>query len=288
MKQTVFTGVLSLIMCAVLTVLGLFDFPYREIVISVVGILLFAGASFLLKKLSPAASCKKFFGMKLLRFRDAGAVLGCLFVLAFGGFMLNALADGFYGVIGVDISRNTPSLTNGNYTVLMVTAVLLPAVYEEMFFRGALQSFLTEKGDVFHIVWGAFLFTFMHGLDPYFLTTFFAGIVFGLAVKLTGSVYAAITLHFINNILSYAISYYSELLSEVELTGLTIYFAGLVFLVGVYFILTVAIGKSRKNLKRSGRKPDKGGTLWQEPITEERKKEDIPAEKERKRIRAGR
>ena len=32
MRQTVFTGVLSLIMCAVLTVLGLFDFPYKEIV----------------------------------------------------------------------------------------------------------------------------------------------------------------------------------------------------------------------------------------------------------------
>lgn len=273
-------------MCAVLTVIGLFDIPYREIVISIVGVLMFAGASYLLKKLSPDASYKKFFGMKLLRFRDVGAILGCLFVLAFGAFMLNTLADGFYGLVGLDVSRNTVSLTDGNYAVLMVTAVLLPAVYEELFFRGALQSFMTEKSDVFHIVWGAFLFTFMHGLDPYFLTTFFAGIVFGLAVKLTGSVYAAITLHFINNILSYAISYYSELLSEVELTGLMIYFAGLVFLIGIYFILTVAIGKCRKNLKRSGRGSGKGGILWQEMTTEGQEKEETPAEAKRKKIRA--
>lgn len=80
MRQTVFTGVLSLIMCAVLTVLGLFDFPYKEIVISIVGVALFAGASYLLKKLSPDSSYKKFFGMKMVRFRDVGAILGCLFV----------------------------------------------------------------------------------------------------------------------------------------------------------------------------------------------------------------
>ena len=206
MRQTVFTGVLSLIMCAVLTVLGLFDFPYKEIVISVVGVALFAGASYLLKKLSPDSSYKKFFGMKMVRFRDVGAILGCLFVLAFGAFMLNSLADAFYGFVGINITKNTVALTNGNYAVLMITAVLLPAVYEELFFRGALQSFMTEKSEIFHVVWGAFLFTFMHGLDPYFLTTFFAGLVFGLVVKLTGSVYAAIALHFINNILSYALS----------------------------------------------------------------------------------
>ena len=166
MRQTVFTGVLSLIMCAVLTVLGLFDFPYKEIVISVVGVALFAGASYLLKKLSPDSSYKKFFGMKMVRFRDVGAILGCLFVLAFGAFMLNSLADAFYGFVGINITKNTVALTNGNYAVLMITAVLLPAVYEELFFRGALQSFMTEKSEIFHVVWGAFLFTFMHGLDP--------------------------------------------------------------------------------------------------------------------------
>lgn len=276
---------LSLIMCAVLTVLGLFDFPYREIVISIVGIALFAGASYLLKKLSPDASYKKFFGMKLVRFRDMGAILGCLFVLAFGAFMLNTLADGVYGLVGVNVSRTPVSLTDGNYAVLMVTAVLLPAIYEELFFRGAIQSFMTEKNEAFRIVWGAVLFTVMHGIDPYFLTTFFAGLVFGLAVKLTGSVYAAVILHFINNILSYAISYYSDLLSEVELTGLMIYFAGLVFLVGVYFVLSVAVGKSRKQLKRSARKVDKGGNLWEETNTEENGEEGRRAERKRARAK---
>ena len=285
MRQTVFTGVLSLIMCAVLTVLGLFDFPYKEIVISIVGVALFAGASYLLKKLSPDSSYKKFFGMKMVLFRDIGAILGCLFVLAFGAFMLNSLADAFYGFVGINITKHTVALTNGNYAVLMITAVLLPAVYEEFFFRGALQSFMTEKSEIFHVVWGAFLFTFMHGLDPYFLTTFFAGLVFGLVVKLTGSVYAAIALHFINNILSYALSYYSDILSEIELTGLMIYFAGLVFLIAVYFILSVTIRKNRKNLKRAGRKSADGGSSWQETITETNGKEETPAAEKRKRAR---
>ena len=76
MKQTVFTGILALIMCAVLTVLGLFDFPYKEIVISLVGIVLFAGATYLLKKLSPKSTVKQFLGLRLLRFRDIGAIIG--------------------------------------------------------------------------------------------------------------------------------------------------------------------------------------------------------------------
>ena len=121
----------------------------------------------------------------------------------------------------------------------------------------------------------------MHGLDPYLLTTFFAGTVFGLSVKLTGSVYAAITLHFINNILSYAISYYSDLLSEVELTGVMIYFAGLVFLVSIYFILNVAIKKNRKNLKRSGKGSDRGGSSWQEQITSENGEINVPEKEEK-------
>lgn len=287
MKQTVFTGILALIMCAVLTVLGLFDFPCKEIVISLVGIVLFAGATYLLKKLSPKSTVKQFLGLRLLRFRDIGAIIGCLLILAFGAFMLNALADGFYGLLGITVTRDPVSLTDGNYALLMITAVLLPAVYEELFFRGALQSFMTEKGTAFHIIWGAFLFTLMHGFDPYFLTTFFAGTVFGLSVKLTGSVYAAITLHFINNILSYAISYYSDLLSEVELTGVMIYFAGLVFLVSIYFILNVAIKKNRKNLKRSGKGSDRGGSSWQERITSENGEINVP-EKEEKRKTAER
>ena len=68
------------------------------------------------------------------------------FLLAFGAFMLNSLLPmRFYGFVGINITKNTVALTNGNYAVLMITAVLLPAVYEELFFRGALQSFMTEK-----------------------------------------------------------------------------------------------------------------------------------------------
>ena len=133
MKQTVFTGILALIMCAVLTVLGLFDFPYKEIVISLVGIVLFAGATYLLKKLSPKSTVKQFLGLRLLRFRDIGAIIGCLLILAFGAFMLNALADGFYGLLGITVTRDPVSLTDGNYALLMMKSSEL--TLEEVFLK---------------------------------------------------------------------------------------------------------------------------------------------------------
>ncbi len=197
--------------------------------------------------------------------------------------MLNTLASGFYDAVGIELSETRSVVSGDNYSILMITAVLLPAVYEEFFFRGAVSSYISNKNEAVRIVWTALLFTVMHGVDPYFITTFFAGIVFGISVKLTGSIFAAVVLHFINNIFSYSISYYSDIFSEIELTWLMVYLAGFVLLIGIYLILTVAIGKRKKRLKRTAGKNGVGGKFWQETITEDQE-EELPQE-ERKTAR---
>ena len=78
----------------------------------------------------------------------------------------------------------------------------LTAVSEELFFRGALLSLL---GAGTLGVWGqALIFGFMHPAPlkgwSYTVYTFFAGLAFGYATLLTGSLWAAIAAHFVINL----------------------------------------------------------------------------------------
>lgn len=250
MKKVIFSGVSVFIVAAILKGISFLPIPFKEIVLSVISIVLLFLLGLLFKKLSPKTEMRDFFAFKKLRFKDYGTVLGCLFILAFGSFMLNVLVDFFCELASVEIGRTEIVLTDTNYAVMLITVALLPAFYEEIFFRGALQSYLKDKGDVLSVCLCAALFTVMHGLDPYFLSTFFAGIVLSVVVKMTGSIYAAIFIHFVNNILSYVLAYYSDRLSHVQLNSIMIYFAGLVFIVSVYFVLSMMIRKRKKELKR--------------------------------------
>ena len=78
----------------------------------------------------------------------------------------------------------------------------LTSISEELFFRGALLSLFgaSPLG-----VWGqALIFALLHPAPlegwSYTVYTFFAGLAFGYATLLTGSLWAAITAHFIVNL----------------------------------------------------------------------------------------
>ena len=88
----------------------------------------------------------------------------------------------------------------------LIGLVLLPALAEEFFFRGVIQPFLVE---MFNPIWGvvitAFIFMLVHISDqykgqPYLLFhMFWVGIVTGTAFLMTGSLWASIIIHLLNN-----------------------------------------------------------------------------------------
>lgn len=83
----------------------------------------------------------------------------------------------------------------------LFTLALMPAVCEEFFFRGCLQTFLTRHSGRQHLsVWtGAFIFSLLH-LDPIgFLPRLFLGALLGYVFAASRSLYPGILLHFINN-----------------------------------------------------------------------------------------
>jgi uncharacterized protein len=83
--------------------------------------------------------------------------------------------------------------------VVVICAV--PAISEEILFRGVLQRLGIELTRNLHIgiLFSAVLFAVMHWQPLNFLPIFALGIVFGYITIITGSILIPITLHFLNN-----------------------------------------------------------------------------------------
>ena len=86
--------------------------------------------------------------------------------------------------------------------VLNVTIIaVIPAIGEELLFRGALQKLITAITNNYHIsiLITAFLFSAMHMQFFGFFPRFFLGVIFGYLIVYGKSIWLPITAHFINN-----------------------------------------------------------------------------------------
>ena len=77
--------------------------------------------------------------------------------------------------------------------------VILPAILEEMLFRGALLNAFLPYGKIFAIIISALMFSLMHGSLQQTLYQFVIGIVLGVVMYATENILYPIILHFCNN-----------------------------------------------------------------------------------------
>ena len=90
--------------------------------------------------------------------------------------------------------------TIGGLLLNMVVVALIPAVGEELTFRGVLQQSLTRKMNPHvAIILSAAIFSFIHFQFYGFLPRLFLGILLGYMFYITGSLWTSITMHFVNN-----------------------------------------------------------------------------------------
>ena len=94
--------------------------------------------------------------------------------------------------------------TTSSFVVCIVFMALLPALVEEVFFRGFLMNVFNGIFNNMHvaILITAFLFSAMHLQFMKFIPMFFLATVFGYAAYWTGSILTSIVAHFINNSLA--------------------------------------------------------------------------------------
>lgn len=98
------------------------------------------------------------------------------------------------------VERMANVSTIGGFLLNLLILALIPAVGEEMTFRGVLQQSLTRKMNPhLAILLSAAIFSFIHFQFFGFLPRMFLGILLGYMFYVTNSLWTSIAMHFINN-----------------------------------------------------------------------------------------
>lgn len=90
----------------------------------------------------------------------------------------------------------------------LLVIALIPAIGEELTFRGVLQQSLTRRFNPHVAIWlSAFIFSFIHFQFYGFLPRMFLGLILGYMFYYSGSLWTSILMHFINNGTAVVVAY---------------------------------------------------------------------------------
>lgn len=102
----------------------------------------------------------------------------------------------------------TPLPAGGSaLAVNFIGLCVVPAVLEELFFRGALQGLMRPCGSAAAIFAPALLFALLHMDLAQGITAFVCGVFLGWLTERTGSILPGMLLHFVNNTIAFIVAY---------------------------------------------------------------------------------
>ena len=127
----------------------------------------------------------------------------------------------------------------------LLVIALIPAVGEELTFRGVVQQALTKRCKNVHVAvfLSAFIFSFIHFQFYGFLPRMFLGFILGYLFYYSGSIWTSILMHFVNNGAAVVVAYLDyKGLANVDwehfgsTTNSVVLIASLVLTVGLIFV----------------------------------------------------
>ena len=154
--------------------------------------------------------------------------------------------------------------TTGGLLVNILMIAIIPALGEELFFRGLLQRLFSEWFKNVHIAifFTAFLFGAIHLQFYGILPRIFLGVVLGYLFFWTGSLWVPVFAHFINNGSAVLISYLANrgfISTGYEDFGATnnvfLITGSILFTAGLLFLVYRSTGRRKKALDDSGFNP---------------------------------
>ena len=141
-----------------------------------------------------------------------------------------------------------------NYLIFMC---LVPAICEEVFFRGTLTNAYNVYGEKFAISVSALVFALFHFDIQNFIAPFLLGLLFSTLIEVTGSIIPAIVAHFVNNVIAVLTArYVNERLFEFlrktklsrEIGSLELSIIILLIVVSIFSVILIRL--ILKNLKK--------------------------------------
>lgn len=114
---------------------------------------------------------------------------------------VKAMADGMEKTYNEQVLLLSNLNGWGDYLLSIIIIAFFPAVFEEVFFRGALQNNLTKwwGKPILAITVSALLFSFIHLSIYLFISRFVLGFVLGLLFYHSKNIWVNIIAHFLNN-----------------------------------------------------------------------------------------
>lgn len=154
-------------------------------------------------------------------------------VLAVGMFMglgfVNESLAGVFSGWGLKVSGiSLPLDSVGQLVLFSFFYALLPAVFEELFFRGVLLTGLKGLGKVLYVLVSALCFALYHCSAVQFVYQFIYGVALGFLCVSAKSVLPCIVAHFINN---FAVISFEFFKISIDLFSITVIIFGIVLLV---------------------------------------------------------
>lgn len=163
--------------------------------------------------------------------------------------IINTYFSAFFTEVGLDVPEAPQTMVNTPISLLLniFTMAVLPALLEEMVYRGYILRTLRPYGNLFAIVVSSALFSLMHGNLRQIPFAFIVGLVLGYLYVVTDNVWMPIAVHFGNNCFSVLLEYAGFYLPE-ERIGVfyTLAIYGLLFL-GIIAAIVLFI-RSKKSL----------------------------------------
>lgn len=150
--------------------------------------------------------------------------------LFFWGMMLvgNLLAGAMARLKGPEAARIEVPGGGAPLVAAFLAVCVLPAVGEELLFRGLLQGWLRPFGALAAVLGQALLFALLHGRLSACTAALLGGVALGLCAEWSGSLRAGMWFHLYNNCLAFTTQYASQYASPeaAQLAGLAVLFAG--------------------------------------------------------------
>lgn len=204
--------------------------PYATYVIAQVCVFLIPCAFFAVFSGARAFSKYKF---RTFSPNMAGFVLCCLPMLVLGNMLIKYLGYVYFGTSG---GAAINASGREDFLYILLSGVLVPAVCEELLFRGVIFAEYERKLGAFGAIFGsALLFSFIHFDVQNFVSYFYAGIILGIAVHTTRSVFAPIILHLLNNFICiYSDTFLQKISKESISTVFVLFLFGVLMLISLF------------------------------------------------------
>ena len=166
-------------------------------------------------------------------------VIAGVSIFAFSG--ITNLFMEFLGATGYRSNASSIVVSSfGRYILYTVLICVLPAICEEILFRGLIFTGLKKVNFTFGVIGSAFLFMLMHQNPDQTVHQFLLGILLALAFNYTNSIWMPMLIHFFNNFIAVTYSFIAYGDSDPNAVVTTVEISLFEYL--LFAIITLAIG----------------------------------------------